>query len=348
MKNFLFALFIIASSYQANAQLIGNSVHDAPGNLAVGYTTYWRIETGPSDAGEFTHIGMYIDPSNFCDQFTMAIFSSHVSPIKPKDLLGTVGYNLNIIDGEYNEFPLFSNVTLAPSTYYYIAIKGDAQINGGRENGVNWPYPTWYYASWFFGGFVDPAPSSLSAVSNPNNHAIYVIANSSGLLPITLSYFNATSKNNKVTLDWETTNEINNDGWNIQKTTNGFTYETIAWVDGQGNSSSINNYEFIDSYPSNGNNIYRLEQVDLDGHKSYSDHRSVQIENRETSFFPNPVKDIMQIKGEIYAPIKILDANGQLVLEQSFVDNKIDLSQLVNGYYFVELNNIKHPFIKVD
>ncbi len=116
-------------------------------------------------------------------------------------------------------------------------------------------------------------------------------------LPVELISFSTLVSSNKVILTWETATEINNYGFEIQKsvkTNNPFTnFTTIGFVKGFGNSNSINKYQFEDINISNGNYIYRLKQIDNNGNYSYSQTSEVDVNNTPQEYcltqnYPNP------------------------------------------------------------
>ena len=88
-------------------------------------------------------------------------------------------------------------------------------------------------------------------------------------LPIKLISFNAKIDNTAVALVWSTAVEINNDYFNIERSTNGLTFETIGTIKGSGNSSTIQDYTHRDETPLIGTAYYRLKQTDFDGKFEY-------------------------------------------------------------------------------
>ena len=87
-------------------------------------------------------------------------------------------------------------------------------------------------------------------------------------LPIELSYFKATLKNDNVLVEWETLSETNNDYFEVENSFDGIHFNTIHFIYGSINSISPINYSVVcdiseDSY-------YRLKQVDIDGTTTYS------------------------------------------------------------------------------
>ena len=57
---------------------------------------------------------------------------------------------------------------------------------------------------------------------------------------------------------------------NLQRSKDGINFETLGSVAAQGNSTTINHYNFDDVNPFTGPNYYRLELVSIDGSLDYS------------------------------------------------------------------------------
>lgn len=84
-------------------------------------------------------------------------------------------------------------------------------------------------------------------------------------LPVELTYFKSLCENNLTRLLWGTASEMNNDGFEIQKSINGHSFQSIGFIKGSGTTSQQSGYSFIDHTPSERINFYRLKQCDFDG-----------------------------------------------------------------------------------
>ncbi len=71
-------------------------------------------------------------------------------------------------------------------------------------------------------------------------------------------------------LVWSTSMEMNNSGFNVQRSLDGEKFENIGNIPGNGTSNTLKEYRFLDTKASIGNFHYRLEQVDFDGSTGYS------------------------------------------------------------------------------
>lgn len=171
------------------------------------------------------------------------------------------------------------------------------------------------------------------------------------VLPVELVYLNAKTIDNKdILVSWATTTEINNEGFEIQRSIDGLNFETIAWVDGNGNSHELIEYQYKDRDLVNNIYYYRLKQYDFDGVFKYSPIVSAKIvDSDETDFqvmlLPNPSSGFgklsIQSNKSVELKISIFDSMGRKVIEtKSLVykgQNQIDLSNYsyIEGVYNV-------------
>ncbi|KXJ04558.1 hypothetical protein AC249_AIPGENE23431, partial [Exaiptasia diaphana] len=114
-------------------------------------------------------------------------------------------------------------------------------------------------------------------------------------LPVELITFEGYHKNRMNFLRWTTASEINNDKFEIERSSHpsqGF--EKIGEVDGAGTTNQMAEYDWIDQNPVNGLNYYRLKQIDFDGHFEYSSVIALTAEMQDGyALYPNPTqKDV--------------------------------------------------------
>lgn len=126
----------------------------------------------------------------------------------------------------------------------------------------------------------------------PNNSTPGALNYSQGALPVELSSFSATVLSNGVKLNWRTETETNNFGFDIERKNNGGDWVTLSFVNGNGNSNSPKEYNYIDNSAKVGKYSYRLKQIDNDGQYSYSKVVDVDLtktlDYNLTQNFPNP------------------------------------------------------------
>lgn len=162
------------------------------------------------------------------------------------------------------------------------------------------------------------------------------------LLPVELVTFEIKKENKQVRLKWATASEIENEGFSIEKSGDGKSWDRIGWVPGNGTSSERNEYSFSDLNPLNGENYYRLVQHDFDGTISHSPTRLILNldETKVVSVYPSPAKDVLYFKNSTDFEIEqvtIFNQFGQTVLQQFSPEKSIGLSELNAGIYIAEL-----------
>ncbi|HEY4652840.1 MAG TPA: T9SS type A sorting domain-containing protein [Pontibacter sp.] len=111
-------------------------------------------------------------------------------------------------------------------------------------------------------------------------------------LPVELLSFKGKATQSGIQLDWETASESNNDRFEVQRSTDGRTFDQIATIAGAGNSSIKQRYSHTDPVSRTGMYYYRLRQVDYDGTATFSKTISVQLKalpgGGQMAVFPNP------------------------------------------------------------
>jgi len=154
---------------------------------------------------------------------------------------------------------------------------------------------------------------------------VATLADLTEIVPVELLAFTASVRNSDVQLLWSTATELNNMGFEIERSIgNQENFVTIGFVDGKGTTTEINYYSFTDRPQINGVNqlYYRLKQVDFDGTFSYSDvvnvSYDVPAEFVLSQNFPNPFNPSTRINyfvpQESFVSIKVYDFLGREVM----------------------------------
>ena len=141
-------------------------------------------------------------------------------------------------------------------------------------------------------------------------------------LPVELTSFSASVANGStVNLSWKTATEVNNYGFDVERSSGNSGWQKIGFVAGSGNSNSPQDYSFTDN-PSGGTSFsYRLKQIDVGGSFQYYDPVTVNLtlsgKPKLLQNSPNPFNPSTTIK--FYTPntsdvtIKIYDMLGREV-----------------------------------
>ena len=161
-------------------------------------------------------------------------------------------------------------------------------------------------------------------------------------LSLNLTAFTANAKDNKVLLNWKTTNEVNVGYFEIERSINISNWYTINKIKAR-NTTTINEYLAVDNTPPGKNNYYRLKVVNVNGEVSYSKIQFVSfgtIANNEWNIFPNPVVNSLLLSKNVNTRFtyKIKNVQGQIAKEGSGNSAEaINVSSLKLATYFIEI-----------
>ncbi len=184
------------------------------------------------------------------------------------------------------------------------------------------------------------------------------------VLPITLRSFDGQTVQEGIEIVWETSSEIDNDFFVLERSVDGSDFEEIAHLQSRGVGNDIQDYRYLDVDPYHGKNYYRLRQVDLDGSEAYVGGILVLTHFYEgaLSIQPNIIgSDLLRFKLNTEYISKdlhlvITDASGQSLhtfsgsLSGKFFE-EINIGTLHAGMYFLHVlsEGIKHTarFVKL-
>jgi hypothetical protein len=177
-----------------------------------------------------------------------------------------------------------------------------------------------------------------------------------GIVPVDLISLTASYLDNSINLNWSTATEINNRGFEIERSTNKNDWRLIGFNEGNGTTTEAHYYFFVDDLfgTSSPQLYYRLKQIDFDGSFEYSG--IVEVEIAPSSFslsqnYPNPFNPTTKIKFTIsdfgFTTLKVYDVLGREVAtlvneekQQGEYEIKFDalgIGNLASGIYFYQL-----------
>lgn len=146
----------------------------------------------------------------------------------------------------------------------------------------------------------------------------FAIGDNSRPVSLNLISFSGILRDGQSLLDWQTANEKNVSGFEVERKT-GDQWYAIGSVPAL-NSASGFDYYFTDKHPEFGQNYYRLRMIDLDGTYSYSDIialNNIHAASRVLQNIPNPFTHSTRIKYFVSkrseVKIMIYDAAGAQV-----------------------------------
>jgi hypothetical protein len=175
----------------------------------------------------------------------------------------------------------------------------------------------------------------------------------STVLPVTILTFNASYVSaNNVKVAWSTTDEINADYFEVERSTDATNFIGVAQVNASESLSSVHSYSINDQlYNVNGNIVYyRLRIVDRSGKFTYSRIIPVKLDQPETNFsvYPNPVEGytILNMYSDKQATgvLRLIDNSGKQIITKSFTisngNNSVMIDQLgtlPKGIYVIQI-----------
>ena len=202
-----------------------------------------------------------------------------------------------------------------------------------------------------------PAAGSVSTTTRVNSFSPFTFGSTSNTfnpLPIKLLKFSVFKDGDRVLLNWTTASEINNDYFEIERSADGKTFESIKKIEGSGNSKEKIFYETYDPSPIKGQySYYRLKQTDYDGAFTYSKVEAIFLgeeKKLELTLFPNPVTgNELFVRSPLLVSeritYRIFDMTGNLVSEETTSGLESEASVLTvqaperKGVYILHLNS---------
>ncbi|MBO9616956.1 MAG: zinc-dependent metalloprotease [Dyadobacter sp.] len=199
------------------------------------------------------------------------------------------------------------------------------------------------------------APSSSTAGGNVPN-VFFDISNVNftigSPMPVTLVSFEVKPTSERsASLVWQTTEERNNAGFEIEMSLDARTFGKVGFVDGNGTTNSSRQYQYSVKDLQSGRYYFRLKQLDYDGKFEYSQIRAIELKSaKETlAVYPNPTSGKLKIhpslhKGQAFS-VQIVDQSGRTVVSLPTSDRytngyELDASRLPSGIYSIVLTGI--------
>jgi photosystem II stability/assembly factor-like uncharacterized protein len=227
-----------------------------------------------------------------------------------------------------------------------------------NDGGVTWNFENTGMTT-IYAVAIEKTSSDTSAAFIAGTSA-NIMRNAQVILPVELSIFTASVSGNNVTLQWQTSTEINNSGFSVErKSVESNSWKEVGFVSGFGTSSEIHNYSFSDKNLSVGYYDYRIKQIDFDGSfKYYNFSESVEVgapANYELAQnFPNPFNPTTRIKYAVqvdgFVNLSIYNILGEKVADvvndiqkAGVYEVTFDASNLSSGMYIyrIKVNNFE-------
>lgn len=166
-------------------------------------------------------------------------------------------------------------------------------------------------------------------------------------VPISLSAFNITCRDNGAVINWQTASESNTDHFEVERSSNGTDWVTIATQKAAGQSNTLQNYSYADGSPaSSAKLLYRIKAVDKDSRESYSPAKVSGCKSMGVwTVWPNPATEQVRVSlstepgGAHQVRLQLIDSKGSVVrrwnkeLQPGANQFTLDLHNLPGGAY---------------
>jgi len=235
-----------------------------------------------------------------------------------------------------------------------IVVLGNISNTGGAINNIT---------AYVFGSYTNIGSGSYLQKTQTNFNTDYAVSTnmyksvqssvSIITLPIELISFTAISTNTSIQLTWKTATEINNDYFNLERSSDGVNWTEIYSCPGAGTSTIPHNYSYLDETTIETFCYYRLKQTDVNGNFTYSNIISSKANNYKSitcKIYPIPSTGLINISADynLHASItiEIVTAIGEKIYTSNTFQSVIDLSNIDNGLYYLKLYSANAIVVK--
>jgi hypothetical protein len=193
------------------------------------------------------------------------------------------GSDSKLIDGELTHTqPLSFTADTISWSFFYNTVTGNSDTLYSVAQSVNG----------------DEFPNSADKWNFGEKFPITIIPK----IPVELISFLAKSSLDGIILKWETATEVNNNGFEVQKSrAEEEIWQTIGFVKGHGTTTEKKSYSFLDDSKNNGEYYFRLKQVDFNGAFEYSNKILINFSAIPSEIslhqnYPNPFNPVTSIR----------------------------------------------------
>ncbi|WP_175470855.1 T9SS type A sorting domain-containing protein [Hymenobacter psychrophilus] len=242
----------------------------------------------------------------------------------------SISFRATIAAAAQNNFAYQANATVTYNDPFRTTVTGTVSPGGNYANDAT----------------LGAAGGSNYSASSSANEDVSITSP----LPVTLTAFDAIASGRDAVLTWKTATELNNDRFELERSFDGATFETIGSQRGQGTTQSATSYRYVDAGAARFAAkllYYRLRQVDTDGTDSYSKVQTVRFEQRKVTvgLYPNPQQgrftlDLLGLPEGSYQ-VDILDLAGRQVLRTQLSggqEHTVLVPTLPQGSYIVRVS----------
>jgi len=240
------------------------------------------------------------------------------------------------------------------AVYLMVSNTTGTQSYKSVDNGATWesiPVPSQVKDVYSFDIYYNGVSNATGFGTSSTTAPIKLIDSSP--LPVKLQSFTYSVSGRNVNLNWATSMEENNAGFDIERKSETGNWTKVGYVAGKGNSNNVNNYKYTDSKVEAGKFSYRLKQTDYNGNYEYFTlSGNVTVGNPSkyvlSQNYPNPFNPVTKIDFEVpqdsKVTMKVYDITGKEIVtlfsgvkSAGFHTVQFDGNGLSTGIYFYRL-----------
>jgi Glycoside hydrolase family 44/Secretion system C-terminal sorting domain len=294
------------------------------------YSRYNKTNSIQATSSDELNVSAYASADNNNDSLTIVLVNR--STTDPKTV--TLNFSNFLVAGQAAKTLTLSNLPVGTETFV-------SHTNNALRSST-----------------ITPSGNTLQVTIAPLSVTSIQIASGSVILPVALASFTASKNDNGVRLDFSTTDQVQLSYFEIERSANGASFDSIGTVPATTSLSGNdlqNGYTFFDAKPLSSLNYYRLKMTDKDGSFTYSKVVTVYFGSSVFSVFPNPAKDLVNVQMQFPAGtivLQIMDAVGRQLRAVSVqstgapLSTPLDISSLPKGLYYIRAGTITRSFIK--
>lgn len=292
-----------------------------------------------------------INPGNIGLEITSASNLGTTTIKRYNGVLAVSGLD-NSINRYYDITPTNNNNLDATLTIHYF----DSELGLLDENLLNVWFSNNSGSTWkFYSKSSANTTSNIVTKDHLDTLARYTLAsnNINAVLAVKLLSFTAIRDRQYARLSWITSQEINNDHFEVERSSDGQTFVAIGTVLSKGDNNSPQSYNFTDIQPGNSA-YYRIKMVDKDHTYEYSKIVSLPLGtaeiNNAVTVFPVPVINKATVKitsvDAVVCKYRLVDAAGNTVytgswnLEKGVNTMPLSMAQFAGGMYYLHFSGI--------
>ncbi len=336
-------------------------------NKIVNPLTFTTTSASTSSNNQESYVNGYITKIGSAAAFTFQLGSDSETTDAYHPLILSDGFTSATCSYNYNQVPNITArniaiISLDPFAYWVLNGKGNASVRVlTRDESATFAKDgNFFLIGYNIGkGQWETLPGSnnvsnttvggqwiSTGIINLSDYSAFTVGSNTFLSPVvTLNSFSVKISNNcKVGLAWASTKEISSNYYVVQYSNdNGNTYIDIDTVRSH-NSPSGASYADTIAGINNGYALFRLKIVNKDGGTLFSPEQTLLVKctAADLAVAPNPVKDVLLIKGlNGKNTIEVFAATGKLVTSTttSNASTSMNMANFANGIYLIIIRN---------